>query len=52
MKAVMGTGRSVEMNEFLRLKEGQKPSLGGVWEGREIRGSATIGEARLRVSEV
>ena len=39
----MGTERSVEVNQS--LKEGQTPSLRELCEGRENRGSATIGEA-------
>ena len=39
----MGTVRSVEVKQS--PKEGQNPSLRGLCEGRENRGSATIGEA-------
>jgi len=43
----MGTGRSVEVKQSLR--EGQKPSLRRLCEGRENRGSATTGEAPVSV---
>ena len=39
----MGTRRSVQLKQS--LQEGRNPSLRGLCEGRENRGSATIGEA-------
>ena len=43
LKAQMGTARSVEVKQSLH--EGQNPSLRGLCEGRENRGSTTTGEA-------
>ena len=43
LKAQMGMGRSVEVNQS--LKEGQNPSLRGLCGGRENRGSAPHREA-------
>ena len=44
LKAQMGPGRSEEAKQQ-SLKEGQNPPLIGSCEGRENRGSATIGKA-------
>ena len=43
LKARMGTGRLVELKQF--LEEGQNSTLRGVCEGRENRVSTSIGEA-------
>ena len=38
----MGMGRSVEVKKSPKAKEGQRPTLKGVYEGREIRVFAHI----------